>query len=44
MRLLSPILREPEKQSIKDIEGALAAMLSCIVACVSSQLFIDIRH
>jgi hypothetical protein len=32
MKLLEPILREPEKY-MSEIEGALAAMLSCIVAC-----------
>lgn len=34
MKLLGPILRDPEKYP-GEIEGALAAMLSCIVACVS---------
>lgn len=34
MRLLAPILRDPDAHSIKEIEGALAAMLSCIVCCV----------
>lgn len=35
MKLLDPVLREPEKY-MSEIEGTLAAMLSCIVACVST--------
>lgn len=34
MKLLDPVLREPEKY-MSEIEGALAAMLSCIVALVN---------